>query len=202
MNTVYSIGHSNHDQRTFLDLLRVHAITAIADVRSKPYSGYNPQFDREILQRALLKDRIRYVFLGAELGARSSDTACYERGVVQFDRLAQTSEFARGLDRIASGTRQYRVAMMCAEKEPLECHRTILVARELRRRGVEVAHIHADGRLERHEDALSRLARMLGVREEEQHLFRSAQELRDDLYRMQETRIAYEMTADVELPAA
>lgn len=92
--------------------------------------------------------------------------------------------------------------MMCAEKEPLECHRTILVARELRRRGVEVAHIHADGRLERHEDALSRLARMLGVREEEQHLFRSAQELRDDLYRMQETRIAYEMTADVELPAA
>lgn len=202
MNTVYSIGHSNHDQRTFLDLLRVHAITAIADVRSKPYSGYNPQFDREILQRALLRDGVRYVFLGAELGARSSDAACYERGVVQFDRLAQTSEFARGLDRIASGTRQYRVAMMCAEKEPLECHRTILVARALRRRGVEVAHIHADGRLERHEDALSRLARMLGVREEEQHLFRSAQELRDDLYRMQETRIAYEMTADVELPAA
>ena len=200
MKTVYTIGHSNHDQRTFVGLLRAHAITAVADVRSKPYSGYNPQFDREILQRALLRDEIRYVFLGSELGARSSDPACYERGVVQFERLAQTSEFARGLDRVASGAQQYHVALMCAEKEPLECHRTILVARELRRRGLEVAHIHADGRLERHEDALSRLARMLGVREEEQHLFRSAQELTDDLYRMQETRIAYEV--DVQLPAA
>ena len=200
MNTVYSVGHSNHDQLTFLGLLRSHAITAVADVRSKPYSGYNPQFDREILQRALLKDGVRYVFLGAELGARSSDPACYERGVVQFERLARTGEFLRGLDRIVSGTQQYRVALMCAEKEPLECHRTILVARELRRRGLEVAHIHADGGLERHEDALSRLACMLGVREQEQHLFRSAQELTDDLYRMQEKRIAYEI--DVALPAA
>ncbi len=200
MNTVYSVGHSNHDQKSFFDLLRAHAVTAVADVRSRPYSGYNPQFDREVLQRALLKNGIKYVFLGAELGARSSDPACYERGVVQFERLARTREFARGLDRIASGALRYRVAMMCAEKEPLECHRTILVARELRRRGVEVAHIHADGGLERHEDALSRLARMLGVREEEQHLFRSAQELTDDLYRMQEGRIAYEV--DVQLPAA
>ncbi len=181
-------------------LLRAHAVTAIADVRSQPYSGYNPQFDREILQRALSRDGIRYAFLGTELGARSSNPACYEQGVVQFERLAQTREFERGLDRISSGAQQYRVALMCAEKEPLECHRTILVARELRRRGVEVAHIHADGRLEQHEDALSRLARILGVRVQEQHLFRSAQELTDDLYRMQEKRIAYEV--DVALPAA
>ncbi len=202
MKTVYTIGHSNHDQRTFVGLLRAHAVTAVADVRSRPYSGYNPQFDREVLQRALLRDGIRYAFLGAELGARSSDPACYDRGVIQFERLAQTREFGRGLDRITSGAQQYRVALMCAEKEPLECHRTILVARELRRRGVEVTHIHADGALELHEEALRRLARMLGVREEEQHLFRSAQDLTDDLYRMQEKRIAYEVDANVALPAA
>ena len=202
MKTVYSVGHSNHDQGTFLGLLRAHQITAVADVRSTPYSGFNPQFDREILQCALLRDGIRYVFLGAELGARSSDPACYERGVVQFERLARTEVFGRGLDRIVTGAQQYRVAIMCAEKEPLECHRTILVARELGRRGLEVAHIHANGGLERHEDALSRLAKMLGMRDQEQHLFRSAQQLTDDLYQMQEKRIAYETHADVALPAA
>ena len=202
MSTVYTIGHSNHDQGTFLELLRSHAITAVADVRSRPYSGYNPQFDREILQRVLLKHGIKYVFLGVELGARSSDSYCYEGGVVQFERLAQTPEFGRGLERITLGAEQYRVAMMCAEKEPLECHRTILVARELRRLRIEVAHIHADGRLEQHEEALSRLARMLRVREEEQHLFRSPEDLRDDLYKLQEARIAYETDSQVELPAA
>ena len=202
MRTVYTIGHSNHDQRTFVSLLRTHAITAVADVRSTPYSGYNPQYDREILQKSLLRDGVRYAFLGAELGARSSDPTCYERGVVQFERLARTQAFESGLDRIVSGAQQYSVALMCAEKEPLECHRTILVARELRRRGVEVAHIHADGSLEQHEDALSRLARMLGVREREQHLFCSAEEVVDDLYRMQEKRIAYETDTLTALPAA
>ena len=202
MTTVYTIGHSNHSLRTFLALLRTHAISAVADVRSRPYSGYNPQFDRELLRSALLEDVIKYVFLGVELGARSSDPSCYEGGVIQFERLARTREFQCGLDRIVSGAQQYRVAMMCAEKEPLECHRTILVSRELRRLEVDVAHIHADGALERHDSALRRLAHMLRVREEEQHLFRSAQDLLDDVYRMQEKRIAYEVEANEELPAA
>jgi uncharacterized protein (DUF488 family) len=200
-SVVYTVGHSNHASEEFLALLKVHGITAIADVRSRPYSRYNPQFDRETLKVALATEGIQYVFLGGELGARSSDPACYERGVVQFERLARAEEFKAGLRRVLEGAAQYRIALMCAEKEPLECHRTILVARQLAALGATVIHIHADGQLETHGEALSRLAKMLRVREDEMHLFRSAEDLVEDLYRMQEARIAYEAEG-AEEPAA
>jgi uncharacterized protein (DUF488 family) len=198
---VYTVGHSNHASEEFLALLKMHGITAVADVRSRPYSRYNPQFDRETLRETLKAEGVQYVFLGGELGARSSDPACYERGVVQFERLAQAEEFKAGLRRVLEGAAQYRLALMCAEKEPLECHRTILVARQLAALGAMVVHIHGDGHLEIHGEALSRLAKMLRVREDELHLFRSAEDLVDDLYRMQEAKIAYEAEG-AEEPAA
>ena len=191
-NVVYTVGHSNHSAEALIALLRAHGITAVGDVRSRPYSRYNPQFDRETLRASLAAQGIQYVFLGEELGARSNDPTCYLRGVVQFDKLAGTAEFRKGLERVRAGAEQFKLALMCAEKEPLECHRTILVARRLCEGGATVVHIHADGSLEQHEDALSRLAKTLRVRDDAMHLFRSPEDLIDDLYRMQEARIAYE----------
>src|SRR5271169_2675230 len=124
--TIFTIGHSTHTQEYFISLLSRHGITALCDVRSKPYSRVNPQFNREELQRVLREHGITYVFLGTELGARSDDPTCYENGKVQYDRLAHTELFRQGLDRVQEGVRKYRIALMCAEKEPLECHRTIL----------------------------------------------------------------------------
>ena len=129
--TVFTIGHSTHPQERFVSLLCQHGITALCDVRSTPYSRVNPQFNREGLRESLRACGITYVFLGKELGARSADPTCYEYGKVKYDRLAVTDLFRQGLDRVREGTRTYRVALMCAEKEPLECHRTILVARHL-----------------------------------------------------------------------
>jgi uncharacterized protein (DUF488 family) len=163
--TVFTIGHSTHPQERFIALLLQHGITALCDVRSKPYSRVNPQFNREDLKKALLEHGITYVFLGKELGARSEDDACYANGRVQYDRLAHTKLFRLGLDRVRNGMKEYRIALMCAEKEPLECHRTILVARHLAALGLNVEHIHADGRLESHDAALSRLARMVNLPE-------------------------------------
>jgi uncharacterized protein (DUF488 family) len=190
-DTVFTIGHSTHPQERFIALLRQHGITALCDVRSKPYSRMNPQFNREELEEALLAHGIAYRFLGKELGARSDDPHCYERGKVQYGRLAETDLFKHGLKRVLSGMKDgFRVALMCAEKEPLECHRTILVARHLAALGVAVAHIHADGRLENHDSALSRLARLLNLPEDD--MFHTREELLDDAYRRQEERIAYE----------
>lgn len=190
-NTVFTIGHSTHPQERFIALLRQHGITALCDVRSKPYSRMNPQFNREELKEVLLAQGVEYRFLGKELGARSDDPNCYENGKVQYDRLAQTELFKYGLKRVLRGMRDdFRIALVCAEKEPLECHRTILVARHLVALGVTVEHILADGSLENHDAALSRLARMINLREPD--LVHSREQLIADAYRKQGERIAYE----------
>jgi uncharacterized protein (DUF488 family) len=190
--TVFTIGHSTHSQERFICLLRQHGITAVCDVRSVPYSRMNPQFNRGELEKALLAQGIQYRFLGKELGARSDDPRCYETGRVQYERLAETALFKYGLKRVAKGmTEGFRIVLMCAEKEPLECHRTILVARHLAALGTHVVHIHADGCLETHDAALSRLARLVNLPEHD--MFHSQEELLVNVYRKQGERIAYEI---------
>ena len=189
---VFTIGHSIHTPKFFLQLLQQHGINVLCDVRSSPYSKQNPQFNREVLKEFLRPHEIKYVFLGKELGARSEDPVCYHEGKISYTRLAQTELFQQGLDRIQKGLQENRVAMMCAEKEPLACHRTILVTRHLVARGVAVRHILADGTLEDHSDTLLRLARMLRLRENEGHLFCSHEDQLAEAYTLQEARIAYE----------
>lgn len=186
---IYTIGHSTHSAEAFLALLRQHQVEAIADVRSSPFSRFNPQFNREALEQCLRTNGIRYVFLGKELGARSEDRSCYLDGRVQYGRLAQTPLFQSGLDRVLQGAAKYRVALMCAEKEPLECHRTLLVSKALVARGQPVLHIHADGHLETHEAALERLLDVTGLPKED--LFRSKEELLAEALARQEQQVAY-----------
>jgi uncharacterized protein (DUF488 family) len=188
-NSVYTIGHSTHSAEAFLALLRQHGIEAVADVRSSPFSRFNPQFNREALEQSLKENGIRYVFLGKELGARSNNRSCYLEGRVQYARLAQTSLFQSGLDRVLQGAARYRVALMCSEKEPLECHRTLLVAKALAARGQPVLHIHADGHLETHEAAMERLLVVTGLPKSD--LFRSRGDLLAEALSRQEQRIAY-----------
>ena len=156
-NTVLTIGHSTHPLEDFIDLLRRHRVTALADVRSTPYSRYNPQFNQLVLKRRLKGESIAYVFLGAELGGRSDNPTFYRDGHINYDRLGRTDAFQYGLGRVTRGAADYRIALMCAEKEPLHCHRSLLVAPALVARGVKVAHILADGTLESHEDTMKRL---------------------------------------------
>ncbi len=186
---VFTVGHSTHAAEAFVALLRMHGVDAVGDVRSSPFSRFNPQFNREVLERNLRVNGIRYIFLGRELGARSEDPSCYVQGRVQYARLAQTELFKSGLERVMQGTARFRVALMCAEKDPLECHRTLLVARALVARGQPVLHIHADGRLETHAAAMERLLDLTGVPRED--LFRSRDELLNEALSRQERQIAY-----------
>lgn len=185
---IYTVGHSAHEIAYFTNLLARHDIEAVADVRSAPYSRRHPQFNRDALKEALRASGIAYVFLGKELGARSKDPSCYANGRVDFRKLAGTALFRSGIKRVLEGSRQVRIALMCAEKEPLACHRTLLVTRELVRTGSEVNHILADGTLETHREAMNRLCTQLGIAED---LLRAPEEMENDAYAAQEAKIAY-----------
>ena len=164
--TVLTIGHSTHSLAAFVALLRRYDVTAVADVRSTPYSRFNPQFNREPFAEALAAEAIRYVYLGDTLGGRSDDPACYEDGRIRYARIAASEPFRRGLDRVVRGAARHRIALMCAEKEPLDCHRTLLVAPALEEQGVAVTHIrvdHAGSRLEPHRAAMDRLLDLVSL---------------------------------------
>lgn len=188
-DAIYTIGHSTHPIERFTELLRMHGITALCDVRSRPYSRMNPQFNREELKDVLNSAGIKYVFLGKELGARTDDRSCYRHGQVQYSLLAQTNPFKKGIDRVIEGSRQYRVALMCAEKEPLDCHRTILVARVLTENGVPATHILSDGQLETQAHAIERL--IVRLRTPGADMFREQATVIADAYAQQGHQIAY-----------
>ena len=186
---IFTIGHSTLQFDEFVELLRRHSVTAVADVRSAPYSRFNPAFNREVLQTSLRESGIEYVFLGGELGGRPKDPTCYENNRVSYVKISQTPLFHAGLDRLLQRREFHRIAMMCAEQDPVACHRALLVARVLASRAVPVVHIHADGSLETHAVAETRLLRILGLPAED--LFRTREELLVEAYALQELRVAY-----------
>ena len=148
---VFTVGHSNHSRERFArELLQPHGIAVLADVRSTPYSRFAPEFDREALRSFLTARDVRYVYFGDKLGGRPSDRACYENGRVRYDRVARTESFRRGLDELLAEAASHRIAVMCSESEPLNCHRTLLVAQALDECGVVVEHIRTDGSLAPH----------------------------------------------------
>ena len=156
---VLTVGHSSHTLEVFLRLLVDHGTTALVDVRSAPYSRYNPQFNREELAAVLKGQGIAYIFLGHELGGRSEDPSCYDResGCIRYDLVAKEPRFRDGLQRLLRGTKDHRITLMCAERRPLDCHRTLLVGHELDKVGVEVAHILPGSGLQSHTAAIDEL---------------------------------------------
>ena len=163
---VFTIGHSNHSLEHFIKLLRAHGVDEVVDIRSAPYSRYRPWFNRDFnhdsnyvpLKDALENKGIGYLFMGGELGGRPADRFCYDdNGRVMYGKVAETDWFKDGLKQVIRGADERRIALMCSETEPLECHRTLLVAHNLAQRGVVVQHILAEGKLESHDDAMNRL---------------------------------------------
>lgn len=186
---VFTIGHSTQTFDEFLELLNKNGISAVADVRSSPYSRHAPQFNTDNLGQALGAAGITYVFLGEELGARSGDDSCYVGDTVSYQRLSQTPEFKRGIERVEDGSKKFRLALMCSERDPTECHRTILVSKILTEHGIEVKHILGTGELELHRDTMLRVLDLLGMPRED--MFQSQDELIDLAYEGREKQIAY-----------
>lgn len=190
MRAVYTIGHSTHSISAFVDLLKRVEIAAIADVRSTPYSRRNPQFNQEALQKYLHRSNIAYVFLGTELGGRgNSDSEHDEHGRIKYRSIAESVLFRDGLRRVQRGSTRMRLALMCAESDPLDCHRGILISRILATQGTPIMHINTDGCLESHADVENRLLYLFGLHEAD--LFRTEDQVLAEAYERQEARIAY-----------
>jgi len=155
---IFTIGHSDRTLEDFVKLLKDHKIAVVFDVRSVPYSRRVPQFNRENLDKSLRDANINYVYLGAELGGRPADPSCYnEDGKVAYDLVAKTRPFKEGLQRVVNAAAHSSVVLMCVEKDPLDCHRALLVGHALHQQGYEVQHILEQGNVENHGRMLKRL---------------------------------------------
>lgn len=154
---IYTIGHSTHSLEHFISLLKKAGITAIADVRSIPFSRHMPHFNKQELKVVLKDIGIEYSFLGNQLGARPEDQSCYVNGKADFRKIASKQWFKEGLSRVLKGSAKYNIALMCAEKDPLDCHRNILVAKNLQDNGATIFHILDDGTIENNKATEQRL---------------------------------------------
>lgn len=159
MNEVYTIGHSSYKQDYLFILLNKHDINCVVDVRSMPFSKYAPQYNRDEIKRFLHSKGIQYIFMGKELGARREDNTLYESdGILSFEKTSKTMSFISGIERIKAGIEKgYRIAIMCTEKDPMDCHRNILVARQLYKQKYDVLNILENGYTESQDHLEKRL---------------------------------------------
>jgi uncharacterized protein (DUF488 family) len=199
---VLTIGHSTQSYEDFLRKLRAARVTAVADVRSAPFSRHFPHFNRDALKEELRMDSIAYVFLGDELGGRPKDKQFFCNGVADYEKMARTEAFAKGLDRVIEGTRKYRIALMCSEHDPLDCHRCLLVGRALSEKGISLGHILGNGRTVSHGQIESRLLEMAGRSGGD--FFETPQERLMKAYRDRAMKVAYaerDSSAEQKIPA-
>ena len=143
---IWTVGHSNHAIEPFLSLLSDNEIQFLVDVRSFPYSRFAPHFNRKALEPVLEAIGVRYLFAGQELGGRPSRAEHYDAdGHALYGEMALEPGFQRMVDRLVDGAREHRIALMCSEGQPRECHRRLLVGKVLAERGIELHHILPDG---------------------------------------------------------
>lgn len=154
---LFSIGHSNIPAERFIDLLRSAGADAVADVRSTPFSRRFPWFSGKSLAGRLQREGMLYLAFGDALGGRPREVDLYRNGIADYEAMAKRTEFGAGLDRLLGFAARHRLCLMCAEREPLDCHRCLLVARALAGSGLAIGHILHDGTVEPHQATECRL---------------------------------------------
>lgn len=174
---LFSIGHSTHSEEHFRSLLSTAGVNAIADVRSQPYSKYSPHFSKDTLQAWLKDANLAYSFLGRELGGRPDDRKLMQNGVADYEAMAKSRSFSEGLHRLIKGAERYRIAMMCSEQDPLDCHRCLLIARKLFQAGISTSHILGTGEIVTHKAI-------------EEQLMEIERQANDDLFACRDERLS------------
>lgn len=153
---VFTIGHSIHSLEKLMSLLSANRIDVLVDIRSEPYSRKVSHFNKDNLEKEIKKRGLKYLFLGKELGGRPTKRQFYDQeGFVLYSKIADSPDFKSGLELVLNGIEKFRVALMCSEENPANCHRRLLVGRVLASGGVEVFHIRADGSIQSEEQILS-----------------------------------------------
>jgi uncharacterized protein (DUF488 family) len=192
---IFTIGHSVHELEVFIDLLARHGVTALADVRSRPFSRLH-HFNGDELAAVLGTRGIKYVPLCRELGARRNGPEAYIDGQAVYERVAQLPNFQEGIGRLVRGSEDYTIALMCAEKEPLDCHRTILICRHLRPYDFRIQHILADGEIEDHVATEKRMMELVGIAPTLFQMNATEADLIEQAYEVRGRQIAYTATGE------
>lgn len=159
MKDIYTIGHSSHSTEYFLELLKKYDIDSVVDIRSVPFSKYVPHFNKLIIKRILNVNKIHCIYMGEELGIQQKgEDLCCSEGYLELEKVISSINFIDGLFRINNGIdKGHKICIMCTEKDPIDCHRSVLLSKELKRQGHSVKHILADGSIESHKDFEERL---------------------------------------------
>ena len=132
LHNLYTIGYSGFSYNEFIDTLKKYSIGAIIDVRSSPYSSYFEQYNMSNLKYDLNRHSIHYLFFGDELGAKPKDVTLYSNNVVDFAKMAKSDAFISGYKKIRDELNKFPICLMCAEKDPINCHRAIFITHSLR----------------------------------------------------------------------
>lgn len=204
-NKLFTIGHSSHQLEYFFSLLKKQDINFLVDVRSVPFSKYTPQFNKEDLKKFLLGNGIYYLFMGQEFGARREDTSLYtDEGYLNFEKVAKSKLFNVGIERIITGIEKgFRIAFMCTEKDPVDCHRNILVARAFYKLNYAIDNILENGKIQDQASLEKRLLDMYFPDRMQQTLFDSGEtmsdtELINEAYRLRNKDIGYRIVEERE----
>jgi uncharacterized protein (DUF488 family) len=146
---IYTIGHSIITQESFIEIFKLFKLQLVVDVRSTPYSKYVPHFNRENINKSLIENNIRYIFLGSYIGGKPKDERYYRNDKVDFDLIGKTEPFREGINKIMTLNRNENIVLMCSEEDPKSCHRHNLITHSLVKKGLEVIHIRKNGKIEK-----------------------------------------------------
>lgn len=192
---IYTIGYSSFQKDDFIAVLKEYGINSVIDVRSSPYSAFHTDYNKEILQKTLKDNNIFYRNYKNEFGARQTDRQYYPEGYLSFSLFVKSEAFQSGMNKIINAIPLgYTFALMCSEKDPLTCHRTIMVAREFHKNNIGIKHILSDKTTISQEDIENRLVKMYFSDRDQVSFFgetKSFEELVDDAYEIQNRKIGY-----------
>ena len=146
---IFTIGHGTRPINELLGLLKKYNIDYLADVRSQPYSKFNPQYNRESLHRSLNQADIKYIYLGDTLGGRPQDPSCHDTtGRIDYNLVRQKDFFKKGIERLISANQKdLNLALLCSERKPELCHRSKLIGQKLKEENIIAQHIDETGEL-------------------------------------------------------
>jgi uncharacterized protein (DUF488 family) len=158
-STIYSIGHGNKKIEDFVKELKSFNILFLLDIRSKPYSKWSPQFNKENIERELKIQKINYVYVGDTLGGLPEDRSCYDyTGKVVYDLIKEKDFFKTGLKRLTTANeKDINLAIMCSESNPEECHRSKLIGQELLKKHISLNHIISFNKIKSQETVMNEL---------------------------------------------
>lgn len=195
VDTVYTIGYSGFNIDDFIKTLKEKNISLVIDVRSTPYSQYYAEYNKENLSTILEKSHIYYRNYFSEFGARQGERKYYPNGYLDFEIFSKSESFLSGVEKLKkSMEKNYTFALLCSEKDPIMCHRTILVSRAFHMRGYKIIHLMSDGISITQEDIEERLLNIFFPERNQISMFTptlSKQEYINESYKKQNEKIGY-----------